>query len=488
MSRPSSTFSAHYIDSIGNPYLEGVWRPVHEEVVAENLPVVGELPRDLNGVYLRNGPNPKFQPRGRYHVFDGDGMMHGVYFENGKVSYRNRFVRTDGLQMEESADRSIWRGLIDRPDRSLEMAWGSDHFLKDNSNTDVVIHNGNAVSTFYQCGDGYTLNPRTLETEGRLDLGGLGIRSMSAHPMVDEHTGELMWFDYSTSTPYMTYGVLSADGQLTNHVSIDLPGPRLPHTLAITESFTILMDLSLFWDPDLLKSDIHKVTFFPDTPSRFGIIPRHGSADQLQWFEVEPNYVYHVTNAWEEGAEIVLIGCRMGTPEPPPIPSKASGTEFERLLSWGKLDARLYEWRFNLKTGESKESWRDDRYTEFPTVNGRYLGRKARYGYHMIVDQENPTLQFTGLAKYDLQTGAADVHEFKPGCYASESPFAPRDGARTEDDGYLVTFVTDSADNTSELQVFNAQSLADGPLARVRLPVTVPPGFHSCWGPERLLG
>nr|XP_061799979.1 uncharacterized protein LOC133591450 [Nerophis lumbriciformis] len=488
MNRPSIAPGFNYIDSLGNPYLEGVWQPVFDEIVADKLEVIGEVPRDLNGVYLRNGPNPRFQPRGRYHVFDGDGMLHAVEFDHGKVTYRNRWVRSEGLAMEEQQGQALWRGLIDRPDRSLPKSWGSDQFLKDNSNTDVIIHNGEAISTFYQCGDGYRINPRTLETEGRLDMASMGVRSISAHPMVDEYSGEMMWFDYSTEAPFMTYGVINGAGELTHHVPIDLPGARLPHTLAITENHTILMDLSLFWDPELLKSDIHKVTFFPDMPSRFGIIPRHGSAAELRWFDAEPNYIYHVTNAWEEGAEIVLDGCRMGTPEPPLIPSNSSGTQLDRLLSWGKLDARLYRWRFNLKTGETREEWRDDRFTEFPTINGSYAGRKTQFGYHMIVDQVNPTLQFTALAKYELDTTTAQVHEFDKGCYASESPFAPRDGSTAEDDGYLVTFVTDEANNSSELQIFDARTLVDGPIGRVKLPVKVPPGFHSCWGPDRLLG
>ena len=215
MNRTARKAAVSFIDSLGNPYLEGVWAPVHAEVVAKDLEVIGEVPKDLNGVYLRNGPNPKYQPRGRYHVFDGDGMLHGVEFRNGQVSYRNRWVSTQGLSMEDSRGQAIWPGLIDRPDRDLEVAWGSDGFLKDNSNTDVVIHNGKALSTFYQCGDGYLQDPRTLEPAGKLDLAGMNVRSLSAHSMVDEHTGELLWFDYSTQPPYMSYGVISPTGEIT---------------------------------------------------------------------------------------------------------------------------------------------------------------------------------------------------------------------------------------------------------------------------------
>jgi carotenoid cleavage dioxygenase len=469
-----------HVESHGNPYLEGVWRPTDQEVTAAELEVIGEIPNDLNGVYLRNGPNPRFQPRGRYHVFDGDGMLHGACFNNGKVTYRNRWIQTQGLQREQQAGHAIWPGLIDRPDRSLEVAWGSDGWLKDNSNTDVVLFNGRALTTFYQCGDGYVVDPISLETTGTLDLAAMGIRSMSAHSMVDEHTGELLFFDYSTHAPYMTYGVLGADGTLKHHVPIDLPGPRLPHTLAFTEQYTILMDLPLFWDPELMKRDAHKVSFFRDLPSRFGIIPRFGDTASVRWFEAEPTYIYHICNAWEADDEIVLDACRMRTPEPPPV---APGADISRMLAWGKLDASLYRYRFNLATGETREEWRDELFTEFPMVNGRFAGRRSRYSYNMIMDDSSSVLRFDGLAKYELDTGRSENWRFPAGWFGSESPFAPRSGATGEDDGYVVTFVTDAASDASEIQIFDARNIAQGPLGRVKVPVRIPPGFHSYWAP-----
>lgn len=487
MSSQLSEARISYIDSVGNPYLEGAWESVFDEITATDLKCIGEIPSDLNGVYLRNGPNPKYQPRGRYHVFDGDGMIHAAEFRNGQVTYRNRFVRTKGLAMEDQARQAIWPGLIERPDRSLVQAWGSDQWLKDNSNTDVVLFNGRALSTFYQCGEGYVLNPITLDTESTLDFASLGVRSMSAHSMVDENTGELLFFDYSTQRPFMTYGVLSPDGKLKHFTPVELPGPRLPHTLAFTENYTILMDLPLFWDPELMQRDIHKVTFYPELPSRFGILKRYGDGNTIRWFEAEPTYIYHICNAWEEDGEIVLDGCRMGTPEPPAVPAGKPDGDYSRLLAWGNLDARLHRWRFNLRTGETHESYRDDRYTEFPMVNGGFAGRKSRYSYNVLIDQNNTTLRMEGLVKYDLENGTATEHRFGPQQYGSESPFAPRDGSQSEDDGYVVTFVTDAAEQSSELQIFDAQHLSEGPVGRVKLPGRVPPGFHSCWAPESYL-
>ena len=463
----------------GNPYLRGVYAPVFSELDAVNLPAShGEIPRDLHGVYLRNGPNPRWPARGRHHWFDGDGMLHAAQFSGGRVSYRNRWIRTRAFELETQANGSLWPGLIERPDRSLKEAWGADRWLKDSANTDVKVHAGVAVAMFYQCGLPYRVDPHSLATLGAIDLPALGARTMSAHSRVDERTGEFLFFDYAVKPPYMTYGVLAADGSLRHFVPIDLPGPRLPHDMAFTERYSILMDLPLFWDPQLLPRDIHKVDFFPELPSRFGVIPRYGASNEIRWFEAEPGYVYHAINAWEEGDEIVMDGCRMQSPVPR---GSNEGGELARMMAWLNMDARLYRWRFNLKTGRVTEGWRDERICEFPTMDARVMGRHSKYAYAMSIAQE-PTLRFAGLIKYDTDSGAAQSWTFPDGAYGSESPFAPRDDSKAEDDGYIVTFVTDAAGQSSELQVFDAQQIARGPIARVPLPQRVPAGFHACWG------
>ena len=463
-----------------NSYLNGAWAPVSDEVTLDNIEVIGEVPKDLNGTYYRNGPNPKFEPQGRHHVFDGDGMIHSAEFSNGKVTYRNKYIETLGLQAEDKAGKAIWPGLMDRPDRTLPEGWGSDGWLKDNSNTDLVVHNGQVLSLFYQSGDGYLMDPKTLAPRGRLDLNSMGVRSISAHSMVDEHTGELLFFDYSTKAPYMTYGVLSSTGELTHHVPIELPGPRLPHTLAFTENYTILMDLPLFWDTELLKRDIHKVVFYPELQSRFGIIKRYGAGDSISWFNADPAYIYHICTAREEGSKIILDGCRMESPAPPPeVLDKKS-----RLEAWTSNNARLYRWNFDLGTGDTQEEWRDDRHSEFPLVSGQHLGYDARYSYNALIDQHSKTLRFSGIAKYNLDSTAADTYDFGHGKFGSESPFAARDNSKAEDDGYVVSFVGDENSDCGEIQIFDAANISDGPVGRVLLPVRVPPGFHAFWAPE----
>ncbi|HEY3464078.1 MAG TPA: carotenoid oxygenase family protein [Amycolatopsis sp.] len=459
-----------------NPYLLGVYAPVGTEIDAEDLQVIGEIPKDLNGVYLRNGPNPRFAPEGRYHWFDGDGMIHAVHLENGKARYRNRWVRTKAFEAESEAGKALWTGVMENPAGN---PFGNAHGLglKDNANTDVIFHRGRILATWYLCGSPYAVDPLSLETLGAEDFLGTLVGDMMAHPKVDEATGELFWFDYGPRPPYLRYGVISADGEVVNTTEIELPGPRLPHDMAVTEHFAVLMDLPLVQDLEAAKLGRHKLHFDRSMPSRFGVLPRYGDGSQIRWFEASPCYIYHVVNAWEQGEEVVLDVCRVRKPAPRPD----ARTPLAKMLSYLRLDAQLHRYRFNLRTGVCREAPLDDDNTEFPTVDARGVGRRNRYSYAVHISPES-TLKFDGLVRYDNLAGAKTEYRFGPGRWGSEAPFAPREGAAADSaDGHLVTFVQDEREGRSELDIFDAADLAAGPVARVLLPQRVPLGFHATW-------
>ena len=458
--------------------LQGGFAPVGEEVAASDLEVIGRLPGDLNGLYVRNGPNPRFAPVGRYHWFDGDGMLSAVRFDEGRASFRNRWVRTDGLSEEIAAGRPLWRGLkekqrVDRPDQPL----------KNTSNTDVEFHAGRLLSMWYRGGDVYRCDPDTLETLGKLQpdprLVGLPI---SAHARVDERTDEYLFFAYGNQAPYMHYGVIGASGCLETFVPVPLPGPRLPHDMAITEHYSILHDFPLFNDPQALAEGRYKLSFHRELPTRFAVIPRHGLEQDIRWFEATPRYMLHVVNAWEEGDEIVMLGT------PYSIPRRFDGSQdlesYERGIAINATDFEFYEWRLNLQTGRVAEQIVDDVYNaEFPTINATLQGYRSRYSYHILMGRmHRPEDQrFAGLVKFDCTTGAGTAYCPGGDAWFSEAPFAARDGARAEDDGYLVSFVWHARESRSEVWVFDARELTRGPLCRVILPQRVAHGFHATW-------
>jgi carotenoid cleavage dioxygenase-like enzyme len=467
------------IETGENPYLTGPYAATHDELTLRDLDVVGEIPDDLNGVYVRNGPNPQFEPQGRYHWFDGDGMVHAVHFADGRATYRNRWIRTDGFRREQQAGGPLWRGIIEpfesNPPGEPE---------KDTANTSLVFHNERLLALWYRSGKPYALDPVTLETLGPENFDGTLRCEVSAHAKADEHTGELCFFDYGMKPPYMRYGVVAPDGVVRDLVGIDMPGPRLPHDMAITEHYSILMDLPLVNDPEAARAGRFKLFFDREMPSRFAVIPRHGRAEDVRWFEADPCFIYHTINAREKGDEIVLDVCRVKRPEPR---SDLDGP-LAQMLSYLRLDAHLHRYRFDLRTGKTTEQMLDDDNSEFPSINQGFVGRPSRYAYNMHISPES-TLLFDGLMKYDTNTGASETHWFGAGRWGSEAPFAPRPDAETEDDGYLVSYVYDEREGRSEVEVLDARDVTAGPICRVRLPVRVPIGFHATWVPgDRLPG
>ena len=466
-----------------HPYRSGPWRPQEREWDAEDLDVVGDLPDDLEGVYLRNTENPVRPPIKRYHPFDGDGMIHAVRFGGGRASYRNRFVRTTGLLAEEEAGRALWAGIAESPTLSCRPdGWGARGRMKDASSTDVVVHAGVALSSFWQCGDLYQLDPLTLADRGRASWdGAFPGPGVSAHARVDEHTGELLFFNYATTAPYLHYGVLDASRRVSHYVPVELPGPRLPHDLAFTEQFTILNDLPLFWDPDLIARDRYASRFHPELASRFGILPRHGPPESVRWFEAEPTYVLHWANAFEDGDEVVLDGFFQRCPEPSDVPDGGPPDRTFRFLGADVLGTTLHRWRFNLRTGRTTEHDLTGRCTEFGTINGRHRGRRHRYVY-ATVNQPGWFLM-NGIVRHDTETGDEQEYRFPDGVFCSETAVAPRVGSTAEDDGYLVTITIDMARDRSTCAVFDARRVADGPLAAAALPERVSSGTHSFWAP-----
>lgn len=457
------------------PMIQGPYAPVLEESTLDDLEVVGEIPRDLSGVYLRNGPNPRLRPNGRYHWFDGDGMLHAAHFDRGRLVYRNRWIRTEGLRREEEAGRALYWGVLET---QRDQGERRERPMKDTANTDIIGHRGLAVASWYLCGDAVQVHPITLETLGPLEATRGMHGGFSAHPKVDEITGELLFFDYWSEPPYMSYGVVGPDGRLRHQTAVELPGPRLPHDMAVTERHTILHDLPLFYDPGALAAGRHKLTFHPEMPSRFAVIPRYGGAGEIRWFEASPCFIYHVVNAWEEGDEVVMVACRYVTPED--AAGRPDAQRMVKMIAQLSMDARLHRYRFNLRTGLTREEVIDPEHNlEFPTYNTALTGRPTRWAY--LMEQTLAMPRFTAVVRQDTLTGAVQRWSDGPGVHYSEAAFAPREGARGEDDGYLVTFAWREPERRSEIQVFDAREVERGPVARALVPRRIPAGFHATW-------
>lgn len=471
---------------VDNPFLQGPFQPAGDEYVADthDMQVIGEIPKDLAGIYVRNTHNQIHESIGIYHPFDGDGMLHSMHFENGRATYRNRFVETTGFLAEQGAGRSLWPGLLS-PQLYTRRGWGAIGAMKDNAGTDVMCHAGRLIASMSQGSEPWRLDPVTLETLGPdQDWARLVPDGVSSHYKVDPATGEMMFFNYPERWPYMHYGVVDRDNRLVRYEPIELPGPRWPHDLGITRNYTILHDLPFFFDPEALKKGERKLGFHRDVPARFGILPRHGTNADVRWFEGTSCHILHLANCYEDGDEVVMDGCIMTNPQKPAVGQNEGGRQGAYNRIRAHLDKHnnptlMYRWRFNLKTGQTHEEQIDDEVTEFPVVSNDYVGRPYRYSYNVLY--EKGEWLFRGLKRYDMLTHKTQSYEYGPGRYGSEPQMARRIGATAEDDGYVLTFVNDMRENRSECLVLDASDISRGPLARIILPHRISAGTHACW-------
>ena len=157
---------------------------------------------------------------------------------------------------------------------------------------------------------------------------------------------------------------------------------------------------------------------------------------------------------------------------------------FPKMLANLEHDFMFYEWRMNLRTGQTRERVIDDIINqEFPVINSWLQGHKTRYSWNLLMGRSNHAEdpRFCGFARYDLKLDRCTTYHEGVHKWFSEAPFAPADGWKNEDDGYLVGFMWDDQAKASFVTVFDARDISIGPVARIRLPQRVPNGFHATW-------
>ena len=435
--------------------LQGNFAPVTEEVTGTDLPVEGAIPPELSGLYVRQSANPVTGTSP--HWFMGEGMVHGVRLEAGRAAwYRNRYVKTPYLENPD-VQRISNEGVIDR--------------TVSKANTHVLKHGGKILA-LEEGSFPYVLDDE-LETVGWTDYDGKLTSAFSAHPKICPVTGEMLSFGYGQFEPYLVYLRVSPDGKLVQSEEITVTGPTMMHDFAVSEKHALFLDLPVVFSlEDALKGTM-PFRWSDDYPARIGVMPRTGGNADVKWFDVEPCYIFHTLNAWDEGNTVVLDACH--------------NTEVWRsagdMQGEGKLTLRRF--RFDLETGNAKEETLDDRPMEFPRVAAGVVGQKNRYGFTLRLDTGSDEPEFVGVLKSDLQTGKSELHDYGAGRNSSEPVFVTAQGADpNSDEGWVMSYVYDEGSGKSELVVLDATDMAKAPVARVTLPQRVPYGFHGSWIPD----
>ena len=430
-------------------HLRGNGRPVTEELTLANLKVNGKIPEELNGRYVRTGPNPITGTS--THPFLGDGMLHGMRLRDGKAEwYRNRYVQTPFI-----TDPSV-----DVLDLSVMMDMKSSK-----ANTHVMGHAGK-ILVLEEGHFPYVVDGQ-LDTVGPTDFEGALTGSFTAHPKICPTTGELLAFGYSALEPYLRYLRVSADGKLVQTENITVGGPTMMHDFNITQNNVIFMDLPAVFNLELAMTGEMPIRWDESYPARLGVMPRNGNDTQVRWFDINPCYVFHPLNSYEDGDKIIIDVARFSHMW------KASTMDFP--------PPELWRWTIDTVSGKVHEEQVDDRPAEFPRVADSVIGMKHRYGYLAGMSQTKDPSEASGaILKYDRETGVRSDIEFGRGRTGGEPVFVPAANSSAEDDGYLMTYIYDASSDSSSFVIMDAASMDSEPVASIDLP-RIPGGFHGSW-------
>lgn len=457
-----------------NPYLSRGFEPIRMECEYAHLTIESNVPHDLDGTFYRIGPNPQFAPRGIYNPLNGDGMVHAFRLHQGRVSYRNRWVRTQQWTLERAAGRALFgtSGMPSDADPSVA-GMRTDGV----ANTSLVWH-ANKLLALEEGHGPIEIDPETLDTIGAWSFEERLPRNMTAHPKIDPDSGEMLFFaNFPTGriSSDMELYMANSSGELVRSLLIHGPFPALVHDFAVTKDFVIVPICPVTVSIKRAMAGGPLIAWEPDKGTHVGILRREGGAEDVRWFEGAACMAWHSMNAFNDADRIVVDVCQQ---EAAVFPF-ADGSSPDL----GRATQLLTRWEFDWrKLGSFKTTRLSDERCEYPRIDERYTGRSYRHGYVACLGGPGSEDIFhRGIGHFDHATGAMQTYAAGARCAVAEPVFVPRSRDAAEGEGYLLTNVFEEERNASHLAIFDAKRVEQGPIARAYLDHRVPVGFHGYW-------
>lgn len=463
------------------PMFAGVNAPCRVEADIYDLEVIGSLPGEIEGVFYRVAADHQFPPRFDNDVpFNGDGMVSMFRFEQGKVHLKSRYVLTDRFKAEHKAGRALFGRYRNK--------WTDDPSVagmnRNIANTNVIIHHG-VLLALREDSPPVAMDPVTLETIGNWDFHGtLPGRTCSAHCKIDRETGNLVGFgydarggDFSLDTVYFE---VNPEGRVIHEAWFKLPYYEMQHDCGVTRNYIVFPVVPIMGaGTDGLKQGLPYYGWDPNREIYLGVLPRYGSAEDMRWFSAPNQFASHVMNAFNEGTKLHIDLC------------PSTGNLFPFFPEFGKpfdpsgFDPKLTRWTVDMSSaGDGFESVNvlSDFIGEFPRNDDRFQMKSYRHGWLLGFGPGR-----NSLAHVDLKTGVTQQWKAPPTTPLQEPCFIPAGPNAAEGEGWIAQAATNSETMRTELNLFEATAVSNGPIATVMLPLRLKPAFHGSWADASLV-
>jgi all-trans-8'-apo-beta-carotenal 15,15'-oxygenase len=462
--------------------------------------IEGAIPAGLQGTLFRNGPG--LLDIGGYpvnHPFDGDGMVCAIAFSGGCAHFRNRFVRTAGFVAEQQAKKPLYRGVFGTQKPGGWLANAFDFRLKNIANTQVVYWGGKLLA-LWEAAEPHRLDPSTLETIGIDYLDGIlqPGSAFAAHPWIDPDggNGEPVLVNFAIApglSTAITVYELNLNGSLRRKQVRTVPGFAFIHDFAITLNYCIFFQSPMRFNPLPyalgMRGAGECISFQAGEPTQIVIVPRDGQSP-MKLVPTEAGFVFHHANAFEQNGHLVIDSVAYAD-----FPAVDPDQDYLQVRFEELPPGQLWRFRVNLTDATVERKLLESRCCEFPFVHPAHAGRPYRYVYLGAAHNPTGNAPLQGILKIDLETGDRQFWSAAPRGFAGEPIFVPRNFGtpdvpvqatyeEAEDDGWVLLLSFNAERNASDLLIFDAQDVNQGPIARLKLRHHVPYGLHGSFTPS----
>ncbi len=445
--------------------------------------IEGQIPSDLQGTLFRNGPG-LFEIGGETigHIFDADGMLRVFRFQDEKVYFQNRYVRTKGYLKEQQEQTILYRGF----GTQKSGGWLANLFntnFKNAANTNIIYW-GKKLWAMWEGGYPHQLNPETLETIGLDNLDELlNKETFSAHPRIIDDT--FINFGVSGISPQtLTIWELNQQGKKIKSSSYPVEGFSIFHDFLVTPNYYIFIKhpFKLNVLPWLLgiKSLEQCLSFDNKSKTKILIISRQ--RETMEVLETEAFFGFHHGNAWESEDKIYLTTiCSNSFPQ-----RKKDKMELDKMSFDQPIFGQLWQLTIDLVTKKVNRQPLIERSCDFPSVHPTFVGKENRYLYLNVASKSTNKTPIQSIMKYDQSNGQYQMWNPGERSFAGEPVFVPRQSPIEEDNGYLLSVVYDASIHRSYVVILDAKNL-NYPLTKCYLTHHLPQGFHGTWTPQNFL-